>query len=232
MNSHCKVILLAERLKLIFSLLFYSRGKKGFLRSVPRNAKLLDVGCGNSSPLKIKSQRPDVFYVGLDVSNYNQKINPNIYADQYKIVSPGVFAEEIVKFSGKFDAVISSHNIEHCYDQENVLCAMLSSVKDNGVLYLSFPSEESVYFPKRRNTLNFYDDPSHARPVNYQKVLKIITNNNFRIDFCIKRYRPFFLWFLGLIFEPFARVLNRNMPFAITGAFYGFETIIWASRKR
>lgn len=231
MDNHFGLIFLMERLKFIFSLLFYPRGKRGFLKFIPRNGKLLDVGCGNSSPLKIKSQRPDIFYVGLDVGDYNQKINPNIYADQYKIVPPEVFAEEIVKFSGKFDAVISSHNIEHCYDQENVLCAMLSLVKDNGVLYLSFPSEESVYFPKRRNTLNFYDDPSHTCPVNYQKVLKIITDNNFKIDFCVKRYRPFFFWFLGLILEPFARLLKRNIPFAITGAFYGFETIIWASRR-
>jgi SAM-dependent methyltransferase len=217
-------------LKLLFALLLRSRGKASFLNYIPKNAKVLDVGCGNNSPFRVKSKRPDIFYVGLDVGNYNQKANPNCYADRYIIVSSKDFVEEIKKFCNSFDAIISSHNLEHCERQDEVLDAMLKALKKGGKIYLSFPCEESINFPKRRDTLNFYDDPTHLRMLNFNKTIDKIKSNSLVIDFAVKRYRPFILFMIGLILEPFAFILKRNMPFGSTGAFYGFETIIWASR--
>jgi len=224
-------VLKAEEFRLFFSLLLRPRGKASFLNSVPKNARILDVGCGNNSPFRVKSQRPDVFYVGLDVDNYNQKVNPNCYADQYIIVSSKDFVEEIGKFYDSFDTVISSHNLEHCERQDELLAAMLKALKKGGRIYISFPCEESIHFPRRRDTLNFYDDSTHLRVLNFNETINKIKSYGFVIDFAVKRYRPFILFLAGSILEPLALILKRNMPFGSTWAFYGFETIIWASRR-
>jgi SAM-dependent methyltransferase len=216
---------------LVFSLLLRPRGKASFLNSVPKGVRILDVGCGNGSPCKVKTQRPDVFYVGLDIGDYNQKADPRRYADQYLITSKEDFVKEIGKFYDSFDVIISSHNLEHCESQHEVLSAMLKALKKTGEIYISFPCEESIDFPKRRGTLNFYDDPTHYRILNFAETVNKIRSQGFVIDFAVKRYRPFVLSSLGFILEPLALILKRNMPFGLTWAFYGFETIIWASRR-
>ena len=69
------------------------------------------------------------------------------------------FVESILSISIKFDAVISSHNLEHCNDRYGALNAILDKLKDGGKIYLSFPSGKTINFPKRDGCLNYYDDP-------------------------------------------------------------------------
>lgn len=219
------------KVKLLLSLFLRKRGKSSFLNSLSKSAIVLDVGCGNDSPLKTKLQRPDIFYVGLDVENYNQKIDPNICADRYIITSKESFIEEINKFYYFFDAIISSHNLEHCELQKEVLGAMLKTLKSNGRIFLAFPCKESVSFPKRMGTLNFYDDPTHKNVPDFDEIMNELISQGFRIDFSAKRYRSLILALLGFIFNPIAFLLKRNMPLGLTWNLYGFESIIWASRS-
>ena len=44
---------------------------------------MLDVGCGNNSPRIAKSIRPDIYYVGVDVGDYNQENGSIECADEY-----------------------------------------------------------------------------------------------------------------------------------------------------
>ena len=50
----------------IVSKLLRPYGKISFLSNLQHDAKILDVGCGNDSPYKIKSILPFSFYTGLD----------------------------------------------------------------------------------------------------------------------------------------------------------------------
>jgi SAM-dependent methyltransferase len=206
------------------------RGMRGFFNTIAKNGKILDVGCGNGSPFLVKVQRPDVYYVGLDIGDYNQTPVSLSAADRYIITSPKEFAEEIARLPDSFDAVISAHNLEHCDEPDETLQAMLMSLKKGGRLYLSFPCEESVSFPSR-NPLNFFDDPTHKRPPEFDRTVNAIRSAGFNVDFAAKRYRPLTLFLLGLILEPFGYLLKRNMPAGSTWALYGFETVIWASRS-
>jgi len=221
---------LIVRIRTLFALILRQKGKASFLNSIRMNVKILDVGCGNNSPFKVKSQRPDLAYVGLDVCDYQQKTDPELYADEYIIVNPDHFVNKLEEFHNSFDAVISAHNLEHCVKQKDVLSAMLHALKEGGRIYLSFPCEKSCFFPKCRGTLNFYDDPTHAAVPNYEQVISQIESNGFKIDFVVEQYRPFLLFIMGLLLEPIRFILKRNMPLGSTWAFYGFETIIWASR--
>lgn len=68
-------------------------GLESFLRMAPTGARVLDVGCGNDSPRRIKTLAPDIHYAGIDVSDYNQHSHSS--ADAYFITTPQSFADTI-----------------------------------------------------------------------------------------------------------------------------------------
>lgn len=206
------------------------RGKQAFLKSLPAGARVLDVGCGNNSPRDAKVLRPDIFYTGLDVGDYNQQDSLR-YADAYAVVPPADFAAAIAAHAGTMDAVVSSHNLEHCDDPAAVLRAMAAALRPRGQLFLAFPCEASVGFPRRRGSLNFFDDATHQAVPRWDAVTENLNACGIKFTFATRRYRPPLLAAVGLALEPAARLLGRNMPAGSTWALYGFETIIWGRRS-
>jgi SAM-dependent methyltransferase len=203
-------------------------GKKSFISNLPNNALILDVGCGNNSPYVTKSILPDCIYTGLDIGDYN--INKPNLADKYILTDPENFNYEILKFENYFDAIICAHNLEHCNNRMGVLGAMLRALKPGGLIYLSFPCEESERFPSRSGTLNYYDDPTHKfTPPSFNETLDLVMNNNFKIIFSQKNYQPKVLWFIGWLTEFYSKYTKK----IIIGTWYywGFETIIVAQKK-
>ena len=203
--------------------------KVTFLFSLPNTCRILDVGCGNNSPEFFKSQRPDIYYVGIDIENYNQACNPSVFADEYVLTHPDSFSEAIDKYQGQMDAVISNHNLEHCKDQNAVLSSMINALRPSGQLYLSFPCEESVNFPHRTGCLNFFDDSSHTHVPAWGDVLQTLEKAGCRIDYIAKRYRLIRPALKGLLYEPLSAFRRQSMPDGSTWALYGFESIICAS---
>lgn len=203
------------------------KGKIAFLRQLKRNARVLDVGCGNDSPLKAKAASSSIYYVGLDVGNYNMSCTGSNGADEYHIVGPDEFACKLNEFRGSMVAVISSHNLEHCNDRYAVLRGMVDAMAPGGQLYLSFPSARSVDFPSRKGCLNFFDDKTHKKPVSINDVLSRL-RDDLVIDTCILGYRPLLLRIIGAVSEPISR--RRHEVMLGTWERYGFETIIWAHK--
>ena len=202
-------------------------GKTDFLSKLDKNSLILDVGCGNNSPFRTKQILPYCIYTGLDVGDYDE--NKSLHADNFIITNSQNFSNEIAKFSKEFDAVISSHNLEHCENREMTLAAMLESLKINGKIYLSFPCEQSINFPRRGGTLNYYDDPTHKLfPPNFNETLISIKKMGFRIIYAEKNYSPIILKLVGWAFEPLSKIRNKKM-FG-TWEKYGFESIIIAER--
>jgi SAM-dependent methyltransferase len=204
-------------------------GKKRFLKKINKNGKLLDVGCGNNSPYQIKTMYHNIYYTGIDIGDYNQQ-QPNM-ADEYIITTSENFADTIANLDKKYDAIISSHNLEHCNDREKTLDAIIKVLISGGYLYLSFPTEKSVNFPGFRNgCLNYYDDPTHKGvPPNFDRVIEKLKNNNMEIIFSNRSYKPFLLHLIGFFME---RKSKREKITKIgTWAYWGFEAIIWARKK-
>lgn len=204
-----------------------SRGKVAFLRKLDKKTSVLDVGCGNNSSFVFKDVLPHCKYTGIDVSDYNQ-VKANL-ADQYLITSRDDFAVSISEFKDTFDAVVSAHNLEHCDDRAGTFRSMLGSLKPGGYLYLAFPCANSVTFPPRAGTLNYYDDASHQGvPPDYDKIIADLQKKHFEIVFAARRYRPKVLWFVGLLLEPLSRYKKKVLRG--TWEYYGFESIIWAKK--
>jgi len=214
----------------IISKLIKQKGKYSFIDSIVANGKVLDVGCGNNSPYIIKTLRPDIYYVGIDIGVYNQTTEYNVYANKYILANSNNFHLKIEELSNEFDAIICSHNLEHCNDYIATTLAMIKSLKKQGDIYLSFPCEESVGFPSRHGTLNFYDDSTHKNLIQYSAFIAMLIENEMDIVFAVKRYRPALPFLIGLICEPFCRLLNKQAPTGGTWALYGFETIVIAKK--
>ena len=215
----------------ITSKLIKSKGNYSFIDSIITNGKVLDVGCGNNSPYIIKTLRPDIYYVGIDIGIYNQTTEYNMYANRFILADSNNFHSKIEEFSDEFDAIICSHNLEHCNDYIATTSAMIKSLKKQGKIYISFPCEESIGFPNRHGCLNFYDDSTHKNLIQYSAFIATLKENEMNIVFATKRYRPTLPFLIGLICEPFCRLLNKQAPADGTWALYGFETIIIAQKK-
>lgn len=226
-NKVAHLIKKLDMLKKILRKIFRPRGKYSFLYQLRFDSTILDVGCGNNSPFQIKNSFPSFNYTGIDIGYYNQ--SEPFSVDNLIITTPERFAAEIAKFTNHFDAVLSSHNIEHCDDRDKTFQAMLEAIKPGGGFYISFPCEKSTTFPNRCGSLNYFDDSTHHnQPPNFDKFIAVLNDNNFKIEFAVKQYKPLLFWALGLIQEPLSRAQNRTLRG--TWAYYGFESIIWAKK--
>lgn len=209
-----------------FSAFVSPKGWRAFVGTVGSQARLLDVGCGNNSPYKVKTQRPDLHYIGLDVGDYNQ--TRPMLADEYILAGPEDFPLAIERLAGTLDAIISSHNIEHCLDPGRVLTAMAAALRPGGQMYVSFPSEASATFPSRGGCLNFFDDPTHLELPRFDQVADHLRAGGCEIIVSERLYRPVALRAAGALLEPLSRRRGRIM--LGTWAYYGFESILWARK--
>jgi SAM-dependent methyltransferase len=148
------------------------------------------------------------------------------------LISPAEFANAICAHAGQMDAVVSSHNLEHCDDPVAVLNAMVAALRPGGLMYLAFPCEASVRFPRRRGSLNFFDDTTHKAVPQWRSVLCTLRTCGVTLVYACPRYRPKILASVGVVLEPLARLLGRNMPAGSTWALYGFESVVWGRRER
>ena len=207
-------------------------GKRGFLKKFNKG-KLVDVGCGNNSPYDVKTSYPEIYYIGVDICDYNQT-KPNL-ADEYILATPDEFSEAIAKTvsAGGIDIVISSHNLEHCNDRERTLAVMMSIVKKGGRLFLSFPSEGTARFPSRKGFLNYHDDPTHKyAPPGFDEIINKLKENNFDILFSSRSYKPMMFFLAGLLLEPLSKLTNRVFFCSYgTWSYWGVESIIWAEKR-
>lgn len=207
------------------------QGKGNFVKSLPRNGRILDVGCGNNSPAWVKWLRPDLYYIGVDIGDYNQSADPRGTADEYVTCSADDFAQTIEQYGGRMDGVLSAHNLEHCNEPERVLNAMADALAPGGRLFLSFPCEASVRFPKRAGCLNFFDDGTHKAPPSWRGTVETLRAKGCDISFQARRYRPMPLLLKGLVLEPWSAYRRRVVKGGATWALYGFESVIWATKR-
>lgn len=211
----------------LIKMVLWPKGKTRFLFNLNETSSIFDIGCGNNSPFEVKRVLPKSNYTGIDIGDYNQT-KPNL-ADTYIVTTPDRFTLDISKFINHFDAVISSHNIEHCDNRHGTFRAMLDTLKPGGDIYISFPCEKSVSFPKRHGTLNYFDDTTHKHdPPDFDEFRRILSESNFEIEFSSRSYKPFLLWIIGFIIEPYSSLRKRVLP--PTWGYYGFESIIWAKK--
>ena len=202
--------------------------KSKFLLGINPKSKILDIGCGNNSPLLTKKIVPNCFYIGIDIQDYNQETSESIKsADEYHIVKPEDFDKKILDFQSQIDIVISSHNLEHCYERGKVLANMIKTLKKGGKIYLEFPTYSSTSFPGYRDgCLNYYDDKTHMYlPPDFEKLYQL-NKENCRI-MANTNYQDVIGWLFGLFNENSSLKIRAVREVKLV--FMGLN-IVWAEK--
>jgi ubiquinone/menaquinone biosynthesis C-methylase UbiE len=149
------------------------------LKSLPRQATVLDVGCGEGRFLKRASMiRSDLKLSGLDIDVYLESIKPQdlegfALSDSNK---PLPFKEET------FDFIHCSHIIEHLNQPFLFLKEVFRILKKNASVYIETPEAKTVFYPSLGTTgsLNFYDDPTHIRPYTKESLRRLALQAGFK----------------------------------------------------
>lgn len=145
--------------------------------------KLLDVGCGNHSASRTKKYYPNCIYYGLDRDkNYNNDVADFKAMEKFYKVDLSCNSSKLGALSNNFfDCIIFSHVIEHLINGQDIIFHLLSKLKKDGIIYIEFPSQRSLYLPSMKGTLNFYDDPTHKKTYQIKEIENLLKNNNFSI---------------------------------------------------
>ncbi len=150
--------------------------------------RILDVGAGSHSATITKQWIPNCHYAGIDITREYDNTE-----DDFKAMDD-FFEMDLTKLdfnsipNNSYDLIVMSHVIEHLQNGDEVIVGLLPKLKQHGILYIEFPSERSVNFPSMRETLNFYDDPTHCRIYTTMELSKLLSAKNFSIiSFGIRR---------------------------------------------
>ena len=139
-----------------------------FVKTLPRDAHLLDFGAGDGGLVVFRSwpapKREDLTF-------YGYSLEPIARARDYQAVEIARFEDRTPQFGGRrFDAVFCSHVIEHLNDPEAFLDWAQQALAARGRLYLEWPSTATLTLPRREDLLaygvgvmvsNFFDDATH-----------------------------------------------------------------------
>ncbi len=110
-----------------------------FLKDVPANSTVLDLGCGNGSFIALFQNRGWKLYgsdfspTGIDVAR------ENFPAIEFFLADASAPGGDIVERVGKVDVIISTEVIEHLYDPRGFLRNIRSLLKPGGTLVLTTP---------------------------------------------------------------------------------------------
>ena len=105
---------------------------------------------------------------------------------------------------------------------------MRKCLKSDGLIYLATPSENSIFFPSRKGTLNYFDDITHKeKPIKFNWIVSELNKDNFQIVKAIKEYKPIFYFIIGF-FREFTKPKVTDF---YAWCFYGFESIVISRKK-
>lgn len=211
-------------LKVRFKKLVDKNCKFNWIESVPRNARVLDIGCGNDSALKLKSVREDIVYHGVDISDYNLSHAGRKAMDKYFIFQESTFLAELEGLTNDYDCVVLSHVLEHVNNPNDLLSAITKKLKRGGKCFISFPAIESVNFPKRNWTLNFYDDLTHLNLIDADRLVESLSKY-YKIERYVRRnYGRWSTRVLATILDLLSGVFKKNT--FLSWYRWGFEVVI------
>lgn len=142
-----------------------------FVARTPAGGKLLDLGSSDGETLgHFAELRPDLKYFAADKAG-----NPEAYPAGCEYQEADFECEPLPWTDCSFDAVTCMHVIEHLRDLRSLLKEIARVLKPNGQAYFETPHPKTVSLPSAagRFTMNFYDDPTHVRPVGTDELSRL-----------------------------------------------------------
>lgn len=143
-----------------------------------RPFRLLDVGAGNHSAQGFRHAFAAVEYYGID-----RRRDYNNSAEDFAAMT-GFWEKDLTELSfadipdSFFDAIVMNHVVEHLYNGDAVVAALLPKLKPDGIIYIEFPGYASTRLPSMRESLNFFDDPTHIRIFSVAELYNVLMRGN------------------------------------------------------
>lgn len=139
---------------------------------------LLDIGAGNQSATKTLRLFPQCSYHGLDLSrDYNNQESDFSLMTAFYELDLTLLQFNVIP-DDHFDSILIVHVIEHLFNGDEVLKALLPKLKKGGTLYVEYPGERSTRLPSMRGTLNYHDDTTHVRVYSIPELRALFEKEN------------------------------------------------------
>jgi SAM-dependent methyltransferase len=190
---------------------------------------LLDVGAGSGSPTKTKKFFPNCEYHGIDKGNYRN--SENDFAAMHTYYEMDLTELEFSSIPNQyFDVIIMSHVIEHLKNGDDVIKGLIPKLKTGGRIYIEYPGLRSTKLPSMRDTLNFYDDPTHVRVYSVYEVSKLLQESGCNVlKSGTRRYWPFIALLPLTIVQQ--TIKHGYLPGGVFWDLLGFAEYVYAVKR-
>jgi SAM-dependent methyltransferase len=138
-----------------------------FVAGTPRGGALLDLGSSDGQTLgHIAELRPDLRLFAADLAGA-----PDRYPAGCRFQRANLERDRLPWTAGSMDSITCMQLVEHLRDLTLLLQEAARLLKPGGRIYFETPHPKSLVLSSPRGraagtfTLNFYDDPTHVRPV-------------------------------------------------------------------
>lgn len=167
----------------------YSLPRTLFLKNLPLNSVVMDVGAGEGSLINYKGWP---FFDRSDLEIHALSLEKGRYFDRYNSYEIKNFETEPDIFPGRiFDAMVCCHFLEHMHDLSSTIKFFANRIRTAGRLYLEWPHPITKIFPASRSmldlgahitTLNFFDDHTHVEAWPGNDVALLLQDAGFAIE--------------------------------------------------
>jgi len=138
-----------------------------FVAGIPAGGALLDLGSSDGETLRhLAELRPDLRFFAVDLGDASASYPPGCEFQQADLER-----DRLRWPDGSMDAITCMHLIEHLHDSTHLQQEIARLLKPRGEVYFETPHPRSLTLSSPRGraagtfTLNFWDDPTHVRPV-------------------------------------------------------------------
>ena len=153
---------------------------RGVAGSLPKGARILDVGCGNGELLRaLAEDRPDLGLYGLDW-HFPAETRRDLEAKKINVIEGTLEGEPLPE--NFFDCVLMYQLVEHLWEPDAGLKKLAGSLRPGGIIAVETPDTDG--YDRRffsRGTWGGYYVPRHLNLYNFKSLARLLENSGFEI---------------------------------------------------
>ncbi|MCG8607620.1 class I SAM-dependent methyltransferase [bacterium] len=193
--------------------------------TLPPNAKILEIGCGEGGVLKAFAEAGFLGY-GIDISESRIEHGKNLLQKEIKSHVITLYAGDIYDsqqfehMKGEIDLIVLKDAIEHIPDQQRILDRLHGFLHKRGAVFLAFPPWLNPFGGHQQLAVSFlkYVPWFHIFPRSlYQRILKLCGEPENQIRVLLEIYDT------RLSSRRFERILQNTNWRVATRQFYLFN---------